>query len=193
MRRNDLVSYDPVIGASIDRFERICQRLLRESGFQQVRITGRSGDGGIDGKGVLRLGGLINFQVVFQSKRYVGTVSASTIRDFTFAADTARGFVLAATCNKAVGQTINIGNGTKITIGELAEVISAITGGGGERRESARMRPTGSEVRELHCDRQLAQKLFDWKPTVTLKDGLLDTVNFIRTHPDRYRPAQYVV
>jgi restriction system protein len=67
---------------SPDAFERLSQRLLRECGFTQVEVTGRSGDGGIDGKGVLRLGGLINFQVVFQSKRYAGTVSASTVRDF---------------------------------------------------------------------------------------------------------------
>jgi restriction system protein len=67
---------------SPDAFERLSQRLLRECGFTQVEVTGRSGDGGIDGKGVLRLGGLINFQVVFQSKRYAGTVSASTVRNF---------------------------------------------------------------------------------------------------------------
>ena len=67
---------------SPDAFERLSQQLLRECGFTQVEVTGRSGDGGIDGKGVLRLGGLINFQVVFQCKRYTGTVSASTVRDF---------------------------------------------------------------------------------------------------------------
>ena len=65
-----------------DAFERLSQRLLRECGFTQVEVTGRSGDGGIDGKGVMRLGDLINFQVVFQSKRYAGTVSSSTVRDF---------------------------------------------------------------------------------------------------------------
>ena len=65
-----------------DAFERLSQRLLRECGFTQVAVTGRSGDGGIDGKGVLRLGGLINFQVVFQCKRYKDTVSASVVRDF---------------------------------------------------------------------------------------------------------------
>ena len=47
-----------------------------------MEVIGRSGDGGIDGKGVLRLGGLINFQVVFQCKRYSGTVSAGIVRDF---------------------------------------------------------------------------------------------------------------
>jgi restriction system protein len=71
-----------LLAMSPDAFERLSQRLLRECGFTQVEVTGRSGDGGIDGKGVLRLGGLINFQVVFQCKRYAGTVSASTVRDF---------------------------------------------------------------------------------------------------------------
>lgn len=73
---------DTLLAMSPDAFERLSQRLLRECGFTQVAVTGRSGDGGIDGKGVLRLGGLINFQVVFQCKRYSGTVSAGTVRDF---------------------------------------------------------------------------------------------------------------
>jgi restriction system protein len=62
-------------------FERLCQRLLRESGFIKVEVTGRTGDGGIDGTGVLRLN-LLSFHVLFQSKRYRGSVGASTIRDF---------------------------------------------------------------------------------------------------------------
>ncbi len=63
-------------------FERLIQRLLRESGFIQVEVTGQSGDGGIDGKGILRLGGLLSFHVNFQCKRYSGSVSASQVRDF---------------------------------------------------------------------------------------------------------------
>lgn len=63
-------------------FERLVQRLLRESGFIQVQVTGRSGDGGIDGKGIMRLGGLLSFHVLFQCKRYQGAVSASHVRDF---------------------------------------------------------------------------------------------------------------
>jgi restriction system protein len=63
-------------------FETLCQRLLRESGFIQVQITGRSGDGGIDGRGVVRVGGVLSFHVIFQCKRYKDTVSASVIRDF---------------------------------------------------------------------------------------------------------------
>lgn len=64
-------------------FEKLCQRLLRESGFQQVEVTGRSGDGGIDGKGLLQINRLLSMQVVFQSKRYQAhvPVTVSQIRD----------------------------------------------------------------------------------------------------------------
>lgn len=63
-------------------FERLCQRLLRELGFQNVEVTGQSNDGGIDGKGMLRLGGVLSFHVIFQAKRYKGSVSPSVVRDF---------------------------------------------------------------------------------------------------------------
>lgn len=63
-------------------FERLVQRLLRESGFIQVEVTGKSSDGGIDGKGIMRLGGLLSFHVIFQCKRYKGSVTASQVRDF---------------------------------------------------------------------------------------------------------------
>lgn len=67
---------------SPDAFERLAKRILRESGFVQVEVTGRSGDGGIDGKGIMRLSGLLSFHVIFQCKKYKGTVTASDIRDF---------------------------------------------------------------------------------------------------------------
>ncbi|VAX39722.1 Mrr restriction system protein, partial [hydrothermal vent metagenome] len=63
-------------------FERICQRLLRESGFDQVIVTGKSNDGGIDGHGVLKINPLVSFNVIFQCKRYKETISPSQIRDF---------------------------------------------------------------------------------------------------------------
>lgn len=63
-------------------FERICQRLLRESGFKKVTVTGKSGDGGIDGEGILEINPLMSFKVLFQAKRYQGTVGSSIIRDF---------------------------------------------------------------------------------------------------------------
>lgn len=71
-----------LINMNPDAFERLVQRILRESGFIQVEVTGRSGDGGIDGKGIMRLGGLLSFHVIFQCKRYKGSVSSSQVRDF---------------------------------------------------------------------------------------------------------------
>jgi len=68
-------------GVSPDAFERLAQRLLRESGFVNVEVKGRAGDGGIDGIGVLRIR-LLSFQVLFQCKRYKGSVPAKDIRDF---------------------------------------------------------------------------------------------------------------
>lgn len=62
-------------------FERLCQRVLRESDFSKVEVTGRSGDGGIDGAGVLQVN-LISFHVRFQCKRYAGSVQVREIRDF---------------------------------------------------------------------------------------------------------------
>ena len=64
-----------------DAFERLAQRLLREADFISVNVTGRSGDGGIDGVGVYRMS-LVSFPVFFQCKRYRGSVGAGTVRDF---------------------------------------------------------------------------------------------------------------
>lgn len=65
-----------------DGFERLCQRLLRESGFEKVQVTGKSGDGGLDGIGILQVNPFVSFKVLFQCKRYSGAVSASQVRDF---------------------------------------------------------------------------------------------------------------
>ena len=63
-------------------FERLGQRILRESGFIEVEVTKRSGDGGIDGYGTIRIGCLISFNVLFQSKRYKGNLGPDVVRDF---------------------------------------------------------------------------------------------------------------
>jgi restriction system protein len=63
-------------------FERLCQRLLRESGFQQVKVTGRSGDGGIDGIGVLQVNTFVSFKILFQCKRWSSNVGSPEVRNF---------------------------------------------------------------------------------------------------------------
>lgn len=65
-----------------DAFERLCQRLLRELGFVDVNVTGKVGDGGIDGSGIIKINGTLSFHVVFQAKRFAKSVSSSVIRDF---------------------------------------------------------------------------------------------------------------
>jgi restriction system protein len=74
--------HNVLLSLSPDAFERLTQRLLRESGFIQVQVTGKSGDGGIDGVGIARINGFLSFHVLFQCKRYQGSVTASQIRDF---------------------------------------------------------------------------------------------------------------
>jgi len=73
---NTLYSISPVA------FERLAQRILRESGFFQAEVTGKTGDGGIDGKGIVRISGFLSFHVIFQCKRYKGSVTPDKIRDF---------------------------------------------------------------------------------------------------------------
>jgi restriction system protein len=71
-----------LLAMSPSAFERLIQRILRESGFTQVEVTGKTGDGGIDGKGIFKIAGLISFNVLFQCKRWQNSVAASDIRDF---------------------------------------------------------------------------------------------------------------
>jgi restriction system protein len=72
---------DLLLKAPPDRFERLARRLLREAGFINTTVTGKSGDGGIDGLGTYRVS-LISFNVFFQCKRYAGSVGSSAVRDF---------------------------------------------------------------------------------------------------------------
>jgi restriction system protein len=72
---------DALISMSAEAFERLAQRILRESGFTRVQVTGKSKDRGIDGTGVLRMN-LLSFHVLFQCKRWQGSVGSSVVRDF---------------------------------------------------------------------------------------------------------------
>ena len=73
---------DILLSMSPYAFEKLAQRLLRECGFSDVEVTKKSGDGGIDGTGKLRINGIFSFNVAFQCKRYKGAVGAPEIRDF---------------------------------------------------------------------------------------------------------------
>jgi len=71
-----------MLGLPAAGFEQLCRRVLREAGFVQVTVTGRSGDQGIDGYGTLQINMLVSFQVLFQCKRYKESVGSSQVRDF---------------------------------------------------------------------------------------------------------------
>ena len=91
-------------------FERLAQRVLRECGFTQVEVTKKSGDGGIDGTGKLRINGIFSFNIAFQCKRYQGVVSSGDIRDF-------RGSL---TTNIEKGVFITTGSFSKAAVEEAA-------------------------------------------------------------------------
>lgn len=74
--------YEVLVHMDPYAFERLTQRVLRECGFTQVEVTKKSGDGGIDGMGKLRINGIFSFNIAFQCKRYQGVVSSGDIRDF---------------------------------------------------------------------------------------------------------------
>lgn len=74
--------YDILVKMDPFAFEHLSQRVLRECGFTQVVVTKKTGDGGIDGTGRLRIHGIFSFNIAFQCKRYQGVVSSSDIRDF---------------------------------------------------------------------------------------------------------------
>lgn len=76
------VAHGLLLKMSPKGFEQFSQRLLREAGFQDVSVTGRSGDGGIDGIGILQVNALVSFKVLFQCKRYSSSVTPSQVRDF---------------------------------------------------------------------------------------------------------------
>ncbi len=118
-----------------------------------------------------------------------------TVRDYTYASDTARGLMQAALYDEALGQVVNLGTGTSVTIGDVAEKIVSLIGRPVKivAGDSQRLRPDASEVLRLESDNRLAAKLIHWRPQVSLEDGLQQTIDWINEHLDRYDPATYAV
>jgi len=120
--------------------------------------------------------------------------SLDPMRDFTFAADTANGFVRVAEADNVLGQEINLGNDDTIRIGDLAEKIFKIIGKTPKIiTDQQRVRPGKSEVMKLWASHQKAKELIGWEPQITLDEGLKRTIEWLSTHLDLYRPDQYTV
>jgi len=114
------------------------------------------------------------------------------VRDLTFVGDTVDGFIKIAQSEQTVGETINIGFGSGITIGQLAmEIINLIDPEIKIISEESRLRPEKSEVMELICDNSKAKSLLGWTPKTDLRSGLNLTIDFIRKHLSLYKPDTY--
>ena len=115
-------------------------------------------------------------------------------RDFNYVSNTVNGFVMAAATPAAIGQTINVGSGHEISIGDLAQLIADLTGHSIViETDEQRLRPEQSEVDRLLASNTLARNLLGWEPAVSLEEGLKLTITWLAEHIERYRPNVYTL
>jgi NAD dependent epimerase/dehydratase len=115
-------------------------------------------------------------------------------RDFTYVADTVAGFLAVATCDRALGHAVNVGSGQEISVGDLVRLLVEITGSTAEIvTESERLRPADSEVERLLADNTRAREWMGWSPTVSLREGLTRTSEWIRENLNKVDTAGYAV
>lgn len=123
-------------------------------------------------------------QLFNRDQLILGNVNAS--RDFTYVSDTARAIILAAVEQKAIGETINIGSGGDIKIGDLAVLIADLIGKKVSIvQDQSRFRPY--DVERLFCNDSKARELLGWKPQVSLVDGLRTTIEWIKANPLKFK------
>lgn len=123
---------------------------------------------------------------------HLGTLE--TKRDFTFVEDTARGFVAVAESDEALGQVVNVGSGTEVTIGDIVAKVAEIVGHDLDVAEDdRRLRPKNSEVTRLLADSSKALQLAGWRAEVSLDEGLRRTSDWIQAHLHVYRTQEYSV
>ena len=117
----------------------------------------------------------------------------SPTRDLTYVTDTVAGIIRGAEVDDVVGMTMNLGSGTEISVGKLAEQIAALLGRNLRIRQDAdRVRPEGSEVARLVSNNSLAQQVLLWRPVASLEQGLRQTIDWFQANPFGAR-SDYVV
>jgi len=120
--------------------------------------------------------------------------SLTPTRDMNYVTNTVEGFLLAAARSEVIGQTINLGSGREISVGELAGLIAKLVGREVTiQTDAQRIRPKGSEVERLLADNSQAERLLGWRPTVSLEEGLMKTIEWIQKNLGRFRPDAYNV
>lgn len=131
-------------------------------------------------------------QALARGEVYLGDLTPR--RDFTYVADTVDGFLRAAVAEKAVGESINLGSGEAVAIGELVEMILRKIGRPVKiKSDPARFRPSGSEVRNLVADNRKAKALLGWTPRTPLDEGLSLAIEWVGRHPEYFNPGSYAV
>ncbi|WP_344447397.1 GDP-mannose 4,6-dehydratase, partial [Kitasatospora nipponensis] len=126
--------------------------------------------------------------------RQIKLGSVTPTRDFTYVTDTAEGFLAVAVADRAVGQVLNLGTGSEISIGELAGQLIAASGRDAEVVvDPSRLRPSGSEVERLLADNSRVRELAGWQPRVTLAEGLRHTSAWVAANLDAFAPDRYQV
>ena len=117
-----------------------------------------------------------------------------TRRDLTFVDDTVKGFLAAATADNVLGETINLGYGEDIRIGDLAEEVIDLVGRPVRIVvDPDRLRPEKSEVLRLVSDNAKARRMLGWQPLVSLREGLQITIDWISENIHRFQPNKYQV
>lgn len=115
-------------------------------------------------------------------------------RDFNYVSDTVNAFILAAEHDAAIGQTIHVGSGREISIGDLVALIGQLLGRPVSiEHEDRRERPMHSEVERLLADNALARRVLQWAPAIGLEEGLRRTIEWAQRHLKTYRAGEYVL
>jgi dTDP-glucose 4,6-dehydratase len=126
------------------------------------------------------------------TNRQICLGSLEAIRDFTYVTDTISGFLHAASEDNVEGCTFNLGTGTEISIGCLAEKIIQKVGTAIKIQvDPMRLRPERSEVMRLLADNSFARERLGWRPTVSLDEGLEKTIRWVKENLNRYRVGVY--
>ncbi|MGP0072410.1 MAG: SDR family NAD(P)-dependent oxidoreductase [Bryobacteraceae bacterium] len=129
-------------------------------------------------------------QALTQPEITIGNTAPT--RDFTYVSDTVEGFLRLAESDAAVGQEVNLGTGSEVSIGDLVRRINAIIGRELPiRKKDERVRPQTSEVNRLLSNNSKARELAGWKPCVALEEGIRLTAKWVEDRLEMYDPGAY--
>jgi nucleoside-diphosphate-sugar epimerase len=129
-------------------------------------------------------------QALTQSEITVGNTTPT--RDFTYVTDTVEGFLQLAASEAAVGQEVNLGTGSEVSIGDLVQRINTVIGRDlPVRKKEERVRPETSEVNRLLSNNSKARDLVGWTPRVTLDEGIRLTAKWVEERLEMYDPSSY--